>query len=62
MTCRLSDIISPAFVEPHRAVKAHEVSEVVSKGGRASTKSSWISVELVLLFYNINILIFNYKF
>ena len=49
MTCRLSDIISPAFVEPHRAVKAHEVSEVVSKGGRASTKSSWISAELVLL-------------
>lgn len=49
MTCRLSDIISPALVEPHRAVKAHEVSEVVSKGGRASTKSSWISVELVLL-------------
>ena len=49
MTCRLSDIISPAFVEPHRAIKAHEVSEVVSKGGRASTKSSWISVELVLL-------------
>jgi len=49
MTCRLSDIISPAFVEPHRAVKAHEVSEVVSKGGRASAKSSWISVELVLL-------------
>ena len=49
MTCRLSDIISPAFVEPHRAVKAREVSEVVSKGGRASTKSSWISVELVLL-------------
>lgn len=49
MTCRLSDIISPAFVEPHRAVKAYEVSEVVSKGGRASTKSSWISVELVLL-------------
>lgn len=49
MTCRLSDIISPAFVEPHKAVKAHEVSEVVSKGGRASTKSSWISVEMVLL-------------
>lgn len=49
MTCRLSNIISPVFVEPHRAVKAHEVSEVVSKGGRASTKSSWISVELVLL-------------
>ena len=48
-TCKLSEIISPAFVEPHRAVKAHEVSEVVSKGGRASTKSSWISVELVLL-------------
>ena len=49
MTCRLSDIISPAFVEPHRAVKAHDVSEIVAKGGRASTKSSWISVELVLL-------------
>lgn len=48
-TCKLSEIISPAFVEPHRAVKANEVNEVVEKGGRGSAKSSHISVEVVLL-------------
>lgn len=47
-TCKLSEIISPAFVESHRAVKTGTVNELVEKGGRGSAKSSYISVELVL--------------
>ena len=48
-TCKLSEIISPAFVEPHRAIKAGTIAELVEKGGRGSAKSSHISVEVVLL-------------
>lgn len=47
-TCRLSEVISPAFVASHGAVKRHEVSEIVEKGGRGSAKSSFVSVELIL--------------
>lgn len=47
-TCRLSEIISPAFAEVHRAIKAGKVTEVLEKGGRGSTKSSFLSVETVL--------------
>lgn len=49
MTYKLSEIISPAFAESHRAVKSGEVNEVVEKGGRGGGKSSWISVETILL-------------
>lgn len=48
MTYKLSDIISPAFVEPHRAVKAGTINEIVEKGGRGSAKSSYLSVEVIL--------------
>lgn len=48
-TYKLSEIISPAFAESHRAVKTGTVNEVVEKGGRGSGKSSWISVEIILL-------------
>lgn len=48
-TSKLSDIVSPAFYDLHRQIKAGEVSSVVAKGGRGSTKSSWISIELILL-------------
>lgn len=48
MTCKLSDIISPAFVEPHRAIKAGTINELVEKGGRGSAKSSHLSVEVIL--------------
>lgn len=48
-TCRLSETISPAFIETHRAIKAGTVNEVVEKGGRGGAKSSAISVEVVLL-------------
>lgn len=48
MTYKLSDIISPAFVEPHRVIKAGTINELVEKGGRGSAKSSHLSVEVIL--------------
>ena len=48
-TCRLSDQISPAFVDSHRAVKSGAINELVEKGGRGGAKSSFISVEIILL-------------
>lgn len=47
-TCKLSKSVSGVFKEPHRAIKAGEINELVAKGGRGSTKSSYISIELVL--------------
>lgn len=47
-TCKLSEIISPAFTESHRAVKSGSINELVEKGGRGSAKSSFISVDVVL--------------
>lgn len=49
MTVRISEIISPAFIESHRAIKSGNINELVEKGGRGSTKSSFISIELILL-------------
>lgn len=49
MTCNLSETISPAFAESHRAVKAGTINELVEKGGRGSCKSSYISLEIILL-------------
>lgn len=48
-TVRLSEIISPAFYEVHKAIKSGSVTEVVEAGGRGSCKSSHISVEIPLL-------------
>lgn len=48
MTCKLSEIVSPAFSESHRAIKSGEINELVEKGGRGSAKSSFLSIELVL--------------
>ena len=48
MTYKLSDIISPAFTEPHRAIKSGAINELVEKGGRGSAKSSHLSIEVVL--------------
>lgn len=48
-TVRVSDIISPAFIESHRAIKTGGINELVEKGGRGSTKSSFVSLEVVLL-------------
>lgn len=49
MTCRLSEIISPAFKESHHAVKSGQINELVEKGGRGGAKSSYISIEIILL-------------
>lgn len=47
-TCKLSEIISPAFYDAHREIKAGRVTELVLPGGRGSTKSSYNSIELIL--------------
>jgi PBSX family phage terminase large subunit len=49
MTCRLSEIVSTAFIDSHRAVKSGEINELVEKGGRGGAKSSYISIEIILL-------------
>ena len=46
-TCKLSEILSPAFREPHWAIKTGSINELVAKGGRGSGKSSFVSVELI---------------
>ncbi|MEA4933081.1 MAG: phage terminase large subunit [Lawsonibacter sp.] len=36
-------------MELHRAIKSGGINELVEKGGRGSTKSSFISLEVILL-------------
>lgn len=48
-TCKLSEIVSPAFIDSHRAIKSGKINELVEEGGRGSCKSSFVSVELILL-------------
>lgn len=46
----MSELLSPAFYEIHRAIKAEKINELVAKGGRGSTKSSAIGgIELPLM-------------
>ena len=47
-TVRLRDVIGPAFYETHRQINRGLIDEVVEKGGRASLKSSYVSVEVIL--------------
>lgn len=51
-TTSLKSIVAPQFYETHKAIKAGEVNEVVEKGGRGSTKSSFLSIELILQLIN----------
>lgn len=46
---RLSDNIAPAFHQLHRDVKNHKYTHYVLEGGRGSTKSSFVSIEVLLL-------------
>lgn len=48
-TSRLTDIISPAFYGVYQAIKSGSITEAVLKGGRGSAKSSFVSVEIILL-------------
>lgn len=47
MTYNLSIMIAPHFYDAHRQIKAGKINELVAKGGRGSTKSSFIALELV---------------
>ena len=49
MICRLSSIISPEFVEPHRAFRDGYVNQLVLCGGRGSGKSTFASAQGILL-------------
>lgn len=44
----LSNVISPAFYELHKQIKSGQYHTIVCKGGRGSTKSSFVSVEIIL--------------
>jgi PBSX family phage terminase large subunit len=48
MNINLSDCISPTFDDLHIGLKKEEYDEVWCKGGRGSTKSSFISIEIIL--------------
>ncbi len=45
---RLSELIAPSFYELHRELKAELHDEYWLKGGRGSTKSTFISIEILL--------------
>ena len=46
---RLSELLAPGFYELHRGIKDGAYDEVWCKGGRGSTKSSFLSLETFLL-------------
>lgn len=48
VTVKLSKIIAPTFAGVHRDIKQHRHTHYWLKGGRGSTKSSFISVEIPL--------------
>ncbi len=45
---RISRLIAPVFLPVHRDIKAARHSEYWLKGGRGSTKSSFVSLEIIL--------------
>jgi len=45
---RISEIIAPSFHDLHKNLKVEDLEEVWCKGGRGSTKSSFISIEIFL--------------
>jgi PBSX family phage terminase large subunit len=48
MDVRLSDCIAPSFADVHSGLCAEAYDELWAKGGRGSTKSSFISLEMIL--------------
>lgn len=49
MSVKLSEIIVPAFFELWSSIRGHEHSDYWLSGGRGSTKSSFISIAIVML-------------
>lgn len=45
---RLSDLIAPRFYKLHHLIKQHAYTHYWLKGGRGSTKSSFISIEIII--------------
>lgn len=48
MEVRLTEIIAPSFYDLHVDIKNHKNTEYMLKGGRGSTKSSFVSIEIIL--------------
>lgn len=46
---KLSEKIAPSFFSVHQDVKRHDHTHYVLAGGRGSTKSSYVSLEIPLL-------------
>lgn len=45
---RLSELIAPSFFRLHKEIKAEKFDEIWLKGGRGSTKSTFVSVQIIL--------------
>ena len=45
---RLKDLIAPSFFEIHKLIKENSFNHFWEKGGRGSTKSSFISIEIII--------------
>ena len=48
-TCKLSDLIGPDYGSVHQAIKSGACHRFVLAGGRGSLKSSFVSMEMLLL-------------
>ena len=48
MSVRLKNIMAPSFYKLHKLIKEEKYTHIVCKGGRGSTKSSFVSIELIL--------------
>lgn len=46
-TIKLTDLIAPSFYDVHYAIKEKRYSHYWLKGGRGSTKSSFVSIEII---------------
>lgn len=45
---KLTDLIAPSFYQLHHRILRHEATHHKLKGGRGSTKSSFVSIEIIL--------------
>jgi len=45
---KISECIAPSFYDLHKQLKKEKITELWLRGGRASTKSSFISIEAIL--------------
>lgn len=48
MNVKLTDLIAPSFYNVHHALKTDELIELWLKGGRGSTKSTFVSIKILL--------------